>query len=566
MAGFPLAPASGTMEEDTMDAFGRLPGRTGRARPPLVALLVLALLLPMIPGPGAAQTTPTGQSSHVAVTGQSVTWGAPWTQDVARSMSGDAFDILLLVNGPHTVVIGLGDFQAEAARGLMLGYLGADTDQAIPIDAGTTGTSAYWLDTLPLGGVNHGAFTVAEGVGTAAVTLTMVVAPISTFGPAVTTAQTAIAIDGQPILAGVDGAGLQAALPAQDPEPAATPTPFLPVGSWVDPVFGVTVEWGQGWQPASERNDTTFMLMHPAAGLFLDISALPRRGSTPSDWAASLSTPPPAITDWETEPATIGPANVFVEGTADGIRLINEVLFLDDGQTIVLDTLGIMTADPDVAVATYRESVRIAGRVPLEGWVASATAAPGSAPPSAGGAGSEQDAGVIANGEYVSPQYGVEVRWTARWTLDPAMTPAARTDPAGGMDMLFLALADNDSVHVAVETVAPFGVGIEEIVAFAAGEEAIEGVYGPEADVLLSTASPERGAVAVLIRAGLVPMVVCEEYILVNGGTALVMLQFMAPIAVLDTVLPAAHDITVAGTPILTLFTAEQIRTAATAP
>ncbi len=379
-------------------------------------------------------------------------------------------------------------------------------------------------------------------------------------------AQAGIAIDSEPVLFGVDGTGLQSTLETARPPVGSTPeraeTAFVPIDSWVDPVFGVPVEWAEGWESAGVRNENTLMLMNPSIGLFINLTPMERQGMTPDDWAAWLSEPPAGVTDWQIEPPIVNPNNCIVQCSADSIDMVNEVIFLDGQETIVLVTVALATPDVDASIVTYQATVRIGGRVPLEGWGGSPTTIPAStAAVASEQEGSLSDAGLVADGHYVSPQFGVEILWDDTWTLDTSMNPPISTDPARQVDHLYLMQSNNDATWVVLETVPFFGVGVEQIVEFASAPGTATELYGPNAEILLTTATADRGGIVIVDRSGLIPRIYYEEYIMVDGST-LVMLRFSAPVSVVDTALPSAQSITASGVPILSQFSAQDIQVA----
>lgn len=163
------------------------------------------------------------------------------------------------------------------------------------------------------------------------------------------------------------------------------------------------------------------------------------------------------------------------------------------------------------------------------------------------------DAGLVAPGQYISPNTGVEVQWDpGDWELDPFLSPPVATSIE--VDELHLTWAEDDTVWLGVYVVPSYGMTMDEVIAWVITEEEIEAAYGPKAEVVLSTSTPPRGAMVVLDTSGFGPWMFYSEFYMVNDGTAIVEVRLGAPATVAEDSIYAAQQITLGGQPLMTYY------------
>jgi hypothetical protein len=227
---------------------------------------------------------------------------------------------------------------------------------------------------------------------------------------------------------------------------------------------------------------------------------------------------------------------------------VQEVLFLDDGETVVTVGLVAIEGDPVEAAIEYRESVRIDGRVPLEDVDLDALTAPANAP------------GIVGDGQYVSPQYGVGIEWdTASWDI---YDEVATSDPTYGEDMLHLAWLSEEPAWIHVIIVPPNDATLAEFVAYNADPDVYQPIYGRDAELLATSVEGSRGANVFRAWADDEPVLVLESYVFAKDGGSMVVTLYIAPASSVEESLPSAQQgIVIDGEPILPYQEVEDILT-----
>lgn len=560
-------PHAGIAMEDVFNAIGvSAEGDDAGSTP------VAPVATDMVP-PAAA---PVQISPYVTVSNQSLAWAEPWTFDGTRSTRTGTNDMALLLSGTSTVVVATGAWTPDDARTAALTTLGGDPAAVTALDQG----ASYWFQLIPINGVPHGVFALAQtSPDGATLTMTMFVSPVPDFAAGLGQAQGTVTLDGAPVFDGVDGAGLQAQLEANAPAPAASATDvpaatFVPIGSWTDESFGYTVEWAAGWSSAGERNTNTFMLAPDARNAIVHMTAIPRDRSTPETWAALFEDRFPEIVPGiALLHPVVGENNTIGAGVVGDEMMVEEVLFLDDGETVVHVTLGFPVSELGTVVDSYRASVRIDGHAPLEGWEAiaaelAATTAVTAPAPTAPVAEPTQtaanvpyaDAGMVAENQYVSPQFGTQVQWTDDWTLDTLFNPPVSTDPNLEWEEVHITWRETDAIWMVVYSTPTYGLSMHEIIDYWSSDRTVLSVYGEQAEVIDAASTPERGAILTRVR-GFVPTYYYEEYHLSPDGSTLVIVEFgsIGTSEMEDGLLAAQSDVTVNDEPVLTFHTIEEI-------
>jgi outer membrane protein assembly factor BamB len=169
------------------------------------------------------------------------------------------------------------------------------------------------------------------------------------------------------------------------------------------------------------------------------------------------------------------------------------------------------------------------------------------------------DAGMVAPGHYVSPNTGAEVRWDpAVWDLDPYMSPPVATSYEA--DEMHLVWLPDDNIWIAVFIFPAYGQTLEDVISYVSSPAEVEAMFGPTAELVLSTATSPRGAMVVRdTGSGFATWMFYSEFYLVNDGTAIVEVRFAAPVPLAEETLAAAQQITLNGQPVMTYYPVQDV-------
>lgn len=545
----------------------------------LHVLVVVSLVSVTISPLAGAQSGPGATSPHDTVAGVTLAWDDPWVVEETLSERTGVRDVVFLTDGSATLVVATGDWTFADARDAAFTALGGDPAAATGLDEGAT----YWFGVVPLDGGVAGTFGLATSSpdGVSAVDV-MFFAPVAGFATGLGFAQAGITLDGEPVLDGVDGAALQAQLEANVPAVETPLPPFEPIDSWTDDAFGYTVEWADGWDVMGTRDTNTIVLAPTGSTIAtVNMTAMPVEGMTPQAWADRFEENfPKLVQDVVVLDPVVGSDNTVVAGLFDGGAIIEEVLFLDDGETVVLVTFGLTDVDHLAAITgNYRASVRIDGRAPLDGWeaiapqlpqpAAEAVPTPTSAPPATTGNVRYADAGMVSDTSYVSPQFGTQVQWTDEWRLDPASAVPVMTDPANSTDFVTIAWFGNEWGRLAVYSLPAWGVpGIQQLIDAEISQGFIATQYGDDAVILMSDGTATHGAILIRVP-GMAGAYVYEEYRLSADGSSITVAQLIIMagdglLGFLDTdldrtLVAAQEGVTVNGEPVLTYYPVDTV-------
>ncbi len=148
-------------------------------------------------------------------TGEEVTWDDPWTFDEETSEAGDEFEIVALTGEASSLLISLlpSGLQIEQARDIVLDEFASGADDFTTIDREAYDDISYSLDLADIDGDDLGVFTLFRaGSGNTPTYAYIFISAVQAFGDDFESSQEEIAIDGDPIFNGVDGADLQSQL------------------------------------------------------------------------------------------------------------------------------------------------------------------------------------------------------------------------------------------------------------------------------------------------------------------------------------------------------------------
>ena len=179
----------------------------------LAAMLTIAAALGVVPGAGAQRDTDT---YTFPLSGAEVAVRQPWKLDAGATVETADANVVKL-DGPESNIL-LGVFPAgtpvEEADAAMVGPYGNAFGDVRVVEAGETAAYAYALSVAVIDGEEHGVFSLYSperpgGFAEAAI----FIGPLSGFGQALDEAKQAVSVDGAPVFSGVEGTGLQQALP-----------------------------------------------------------------------------------------------------------------------------------------------------------------------------------------------------------------------------------------------------------------------------------------------------------------------------------------------------------------
>lgn len=171
--------------------------------------------------------------------------------------------------------------------------------------------------------------------------------------------------------------------------------------------------------------------------------------------------------------------------------------------------------------------------------------------------------GLVAEGEYESPQHGASITWTDAWIVDESREEPIASDEDAGFDSVFLTDAATEStiVYMTVEELASSDP--EEILDVITDEGYNEDVFGVDADseVLLSDSTADSAAILVVDDTGREPLVILMEVHALDDEGLVAFVDFRAYASDIDEdVLTAIEqDLEIEGESGLTVFTVDEV-------
>jgi len=173
--------------------------------------------------------------------------------------------------------------------------------------------------------------------------------------------------------------------------------------------------------------------------------------------------------------------------------------------------------------------------------------------------------GLVAEGEYESPQYGTEITWTDAWLVDESRDEPILSNEDTGVDTVFLtdAATERTIIYMTVEELASSDP--EDILDRITAEGYNEDVFGvdPDSEVLLADSTADSAAILVVDDSGPDPLVILMEVHALNDEGLVAFVDFRAYASDIDEdVLTALEeDLEIEGQPGLTVFTVDEILT-----
>ncbi|MGC4106473.1 MAG: hypothetical protein QM753_08980 [Thermomicrobiales bacterium] len=185
------------------------------------------------------------------------------------------------------------------------------------------------------------------------------------------------------------------------------------------------------------------------------------------------------------------------------------------------------------------------------------------------GASDFEDLGVVGEGEYESPQYGIPVEWTDAWLVDESLDEPVISDTGSGTDQIGLIRAESDGAETyGALSVRFFEAGSsdtpESVVEYWTSKDYLNGGAGDGSTVLLQDATKTEGSVVLIseLDNGDTLVQYLSVFFLDRGKTAVMIEFYSTDASIADAYADVEDGITVDGQPILTLFDARDIEDA----
>lgn len=181
--------------------------------------------------------------------------------------------------------------------------------------------------------------------------------------------------------------------------------------------------------------------------------------------------------------------------------------------------------------------------------------------PERGGIGFE-DAGLVSDNEYTSPQFDIDVEWGDRWLIDHEDEGSVTTDPAGGSDSLFLLWSGEDFAMLFIDFAAAEDLTPDDFVEYWVSEEYLAENADPNAEILLDDSGRSGGAVLwrdYLDEGG--ELIIFKEAMLLGDGETLAIVTLIAPPDLYSEIYADAEsDVEIDGEPAVSVFSQREVQ------
>ncbi len=324
-------------------------------------------------------------SPHALADGREITFADPWSAHEVVTEVG-LVDGLMLVSDSATLTVGyLGTptSAGEFADAVVAAAL-PDPSLAPPVAGGAS--SFVGADGATTSDVEYqiNVFTEETGEQTGIlvqtvnqIDVTVLVAPIAELGSFITSAQATVAVDGTPVLPGIEGSEIQgdldASLDGAQPEGtgAAIGTDAAERGEFVDATGGLTISWPADWTVESSNDEGT-VIVHPTGAFKIYTSVYALEGAT---WAEMAQTDVDFLVGDQGPNATVvGPTVTddgfyFATNGEFGLRLAEGVGIATDPERYILLFVGDSAAgaDPSAIIADVQAAILLNGAAPFQG-------------------------------------------------------------------------------------------------------------------------------------------------------------------------------------------------------
>ena len=143
-----------------------------------------------------------------------------------------------------------------------------------------------------------------------------------------------------------------------------------------------------------------------------------------------------------------------------------------------------------------------------------------------------EDAGLIDETSYESPQYGYSVTWDDPWVINPGDEQAVISDTSSGQDSVYIATEDPTYALLSVTGLVSNGTTAAQVADTWSSQDFLDQYTGEGTEVLLADSSRKGGAVVTygpLKSNENVDVVIVREVVSFDGGDTLVLLTLVSP-------------------------------------
>jgi len=173
--------------------------------------------------------------------------------------------------------------------------------------------------------------------------------------------------------------------------------------------------------------------------------------------------------------------------------------------------------------------------------------------------------GLIAEGEYESPQHGAGITWSDSWVIDESRDEPIGSDENEGFDSVFLTDAASERTVVFMTVEELVSSDPDDILTQITADDYNENIFGidPASELLLSDSSADSAAILVVDDSGSEPLVILMEVHALNDDGLVAFVEFRAFANDIDEdVLTALEqELEIESRPALTVFSVDEILT-----
>lgn len=256
------------------------------------------------------------------------------------------------------------------------------------------------------------------------------------------------------------------------------------------------------------------------------------------------------------------------EGIFADVDITDLEMALDEGGSVVTEDDATAVADDageDTADADDEDDRRSGAKLPGD------TAAGTTDNQSETGRGGKsadaidfEEAGLVSDNEYTSPQYNIDVEWGEQWFVDMEDEESVTTDPAGGTDSLVLVWNGDDFALFFIDISTADDVVPADLVDYWVSDEYLAESADPNAEILLDDSGRSNGAVLMrdYLSEGDEVIILKEAMLLGDGETMAVVTLIATPTLYADIYADAEADVVIDGGAAVSVFTQRQIERA----
>lgn len=499
----------------------------------LVLGVLMALLIAGMPvAQGAAQGVTSSYTS--VLTGAVVQASGGWAIDTESTGVESGTEVVSALGPDNGVLLSWlpAGTDIVGGRDFMLGELATLFDNVVSIDKGAYGNVSYSLDIGNAQGVEFGIFSIFLGQRPSGyVEYYLYLGPVSTFADGFASAQRNITVGGQSIFRDIDGGGLQAFLvdhagaaggTVTEPDgnviaeerqertgPTEVPAPTTVTENAAEDTGYVAILRGE---IAYVQTTLDEFINNFAALQGDDVDhAIAEINRISDEWLAYPNRAAGIVAPAGYERVDAGYRQLADDVNSLGNSWRNAVsalqadsgfeealqVFTDDMNTVqqglgsleaLLDEaegLGAPTAAPTATDAAPTAPASTQGgdtrRSPRDRTRSGNESETGAGPSgrsrtsgTTATAGDYADLGLLADGDYVSPQQGVQITWDETWMFDEAYPSPIESDVESEMDKIVISWVDDMQVSIFVTVGPSHGVRPQDLVEIWASDDFLD--------------------------------------------------------------------------------------------